>query len=127
MGQEQRLSRAHRFVHAGTHPGEPEWRRTRKALAPLIAAMFFSLPAHAHDCSGGTGGGMDATGNQCNDAAAVATLVSSSAATVSSTPAPKVAERGLGIPQVVADIIDTACHFEAKDRYESAARMKAEA
>lgn len=62
-----------------------------KLLAPLIAAMFFSLPAHAHDCSGGTGGGMDATGNQCNDAAAVATLVSSNAATVSSTPAPKVA------------------------------------
>jgi serine/threonine-protein kinase len=41
------------------------------------------------------------------------------------TPAPKVAERGLGIPEVVANIIDKACHFEAKDRYESAARMKA--
>ena len=62
-----------------------------RLLAPLIAAMFFSLPAHANDCSGGTGGGMDATGNQCNDAAAVATLVSSPAATVSSTPSHKVA------------------------------------
>jgi eukaryotic-like serine/threonine-protein kinase len=41
------------------------------------------------------------------------------------TPAPKVADRGLGIPDVVAAIIDKACHFEAKDRYESAARLKA--
>jgi hypothetical protein len=28
--------------------------------------MFYSIAAHAHDCSGGAGGGMDATGNQCN-------------------------------------------------------------
>jgi len=41
------------------------------------------------------------------------------------TPAPRVADRGLGIPEVVADIIDKACHFEAKDRFESAGRMKA--
>jgi len=62
-----------------------------KLLAPLFAALFFSLPAHAHDCSGGTGGGMDATGNQCNDVAAVATFASSAGAPVSSDAAPKVA------------------------------------
>lgn len=55
-----------------------------KILLPLIAATFFSLSAHAHDCSGGVGGGMDATGNQCNDAAAVATTASSDAAAPSS-------------------------------------------
>ena len=38
-----------------------------KSLIPLIAATLFSLNAHAHDCSGGANGGMDATGNQCND------------------------------------------------------------
>jgi serine/threonine-protein kinase len=41
------------------------------------------------------------------------------------TPAPRVSERGLGIPDVVAGIIDKACQFEAKDRYETAAKMKA--
>jgi hypothetical protein len=48
----------------------------------LIAAMALSFSAHAHDCSGGANGGMDATGNQCNDMASIATLVSSDAATV---------------------------------------------
>jgi hypothetical protein len=55
-----------------------------KILLPLIAAAFFSLSAHAHDCSGGAGGGMDATGNQCNDAAAVATTASFDAVAPSS-------------------------------------------
>jgi len=53
-------------------------------LLTLIAAAFFSLSAHAHDCSGGAGGGMDATGNQCNDAAVVATTASFDAAAPSS-------------------------------------------
>ena len=39
--------------------------KTHTMLA-LVAAATFSLSAHAHDCSGGAGGGMDATGNQCN-------------------------------------------------------------
>ena len=56
-----------------------------KLLAPLFAAMFFSLPAHANDCSGGVGGGMDATGNQCNDVVAVATFASSAAPKVAAT------------------------------------------
>ena len=37
-----------------------------KAMTVLAAAMLYSIAAHAHDCSGGMGGGMDATGNQCN-------------------------------------------------------------
>jgi len=47
-----------------------------KVLLPLIAATLFSLSAHAHDCSGGADGGIDATGNQCNDTVAVATVAS---------------------------------------------------
>jgi hypothetical protein len=60
-----------------------------KPLIPLIAAMFFSLSAHAHDCSGGTNGGMDATGNECNDTATVTTVVSSKSATFPSASLPK--------------------------------------
>jgi hypothetical protein len=37
-----------------------------RLLTTVIAAAIFPLQAHAHDCSGGTEGGMDATGNQCN-------------------------------------------------------------
>jgi hypothetical protein len=32
-----------------------------------VASIALIGTAHAHDCSGGTGGGMDATGNECND------------------------------------------------------------
>jgi hypothetical protein len=52
-----------------------------KFLIPIIAGTFFTLSAQAHDCSGGADGGMDATGNQCNDTAAVATDVSSDRST----------------------------------------------
>jgi len=55
-----------------------------KFLIPIIAGTFFTLSAQAHDCSGGEGGGMDATGNQCNDTATVATDVSSGRSTSSS-------------------------------------------
>ncbi len=60
-----------------------------KFLIPIIAGTFFTLSAQAHDCSGGTDGGMDATGNQCNDAAAFATDVSSSRPTSPSSRSPK--------------------------------------
>lgn len=39
-------------------------------LRPILlfaAATVLAATAHAHDCTGGTDGGMDATGNQCND------------------------------------------------------------
>jgi hypothetical protein len=32
------------------------------------AALLLSAASHAHDCSGGADGGMDATGNQCSPA-----------------------------------------------------------
>ena len=41
-------------------------KRTTAMLAFAIAMMAGT--AIAHECSGGTEGGMDATGNQCNDA-----------------------------------------------------------
>jgi hypothetical protein len=47
-----------------------------KLLIPLIAATLFSLPAYALDCSGGANGGMDVTGNQCNDPVVAATPAS---------------------------------------------------
>lgn len=47
----------------------------------FAAAMTLSLAAQAHDCSGGAAGGMDATGNQCNDGAYVATSTVASPAT----------------------------------------------
>jgi hypothetical protein len=34
-------------------------------------ALLFSAPLHAQMCSGGAGGGIDATGNQCGDFAAI--------------------------------------------------------
>jgi serine/threonine-protein kinase len=42
------------------------------------------------------------------------------------TPAERVSDRGLGLPDVVASIIDKACAFEPKARYESAGKMKAD-
>lgn len=60
-----------------------------KFLIPIIAGAFFTLSAQAHDCSGGADGGMDATGNQCNDAAAAATDVSSGRPTSPSARSPK--------------------------------------
>jgi hypothetical protein len=39
----------------------------------LATIMLFSQSLHAQSCSGGTDGGMDATGNQCNAPGSVAT------------------------------------------------------
>lgn len=50
-----------------------------KFLIPVITGAFFTFAAQAQDCSGGTGGGMDATGNQCNDATVIAKDNSASA------------------------------------------------
>ena len=61
-----------------------------KLLIPFIAATLFSLSAHALDCSGGAGGGMDATGNECNDATTVGMVVSSDGTEFRSARLPKV-------------------------------------
>ena len=57
-----------------------------KFLISTIAGTLFTFSAHAYNCSGGTDGGMDATGNQCNDVAAVATEVSSGRPTSTRSP-----------------------------------------
>jgi hypothetical protein len=40
-------------------------------ISTAAAALLLAATVQAHDCSGGTDGGMDATGNQCNDPASV--------------------------------------------------------
>jgi serine/threonine-protein kinase len=40
------------------------------------------------------------------------------------TPAEKIADRGLGVPEAIATIIDRACAFEPDDRYQSALELK---
>ena len=40
--------------------------RIRLLLSVIATAALTPLATYAHDCSGGTDGGMDATGNQCN-------------------------------------------------------------
>jgi len=58
-------------------------------LISVIAGSLFALSAQAHDCSGGNEGGMDATGNQCNEATAVASDISSGRTTSPAARAPK--------------------------------------
>jgi hypothetical protein len=40
-------------------------------ILTAAAGLLLAAAVQAHDCSGGTEGGMDATGNQCNDPATV--------------------------------------------------------
>ena len=47
-----------------------------------FASAFACAAANAQDCSGGPGGGVDATGNQCGTSGADATLVARPAAAV---------------------------------------------
>ena len=49
----------------------------------MIGAVVFAVAGavHAQDCSGGTDGGMDATGNQCNEPRTVAVGPAAPAAT----------------------------------------------
>ena len=60
-----------------------------KLLIPLVAATFFSISAHAYDCSGGPNGGMDATGNECNGTASVVTVATAADVTFASARVPK--------------------------------------
>jgi hypothetical protein len=48
---------------------QPAWWIAR--LFGLVAVVALAGPGHAQGCSGGNGGGMDATGNQCGDAATI--------------------------------------------------------
>lgn len=51
------------------------------------AALVLAASAHAHDCSGGNDGGMDATGNQCNEPASVVAAAQAPARPVAARPA----------------------------------------
>lgn len=50
------------------------------------AAVLLAATAQAHDCSGGTDGGMDATGNQCNEPASFVAAAPASADDKSGAP-----------------------------------------
>ena len=74
-----------RALRAGTPQGSRANRNggsdmNAKPLISFIAAALFSLSAHALDCSGGANGGMDATGNECNDPTTVGMIASSDGA-----------------------------------------------
>ena len=66
----------------------------------FAAVLAFAIPAQSQKCSGGNGGGTDATGNQCGDPVAVAESgVGHSAASLVSPPK---AEQALPSNRVVA-------------------------
>jgi len=69
-----------------------------------VAAFLLAATAHSHDCSGGADGGMDATGNQCNDPASVVAVI----------PAPAVATPVAQIPRGVtaAGLADGLAAYE---------------
>jgi len=67
-----------------------------KILIALCAAALFPLAAFAHDCSGGTDGGMDATGNQCNTPAVVTSDLPDRATPSSAQPPKAVAKKAAG-------------------------------
>ena len=76
---------APRALRAGTRQGSRANRNgasdmNAKPLISFIAAALFSLSAHALECAGGASGGMDATGNECNDATTVGMIASSDGA-----------------------------------------------
>ena len=53
----------------------------------FAAAMLMAGTVHAHDCSGGAGGGMDATGNDCGVVADVITSTEGAPAAAAHHPA----------------------------------------
>ncbi len=57
-----------------------------KSIA-FAAAMLVAGTVHAHDCSGGAGGGMDATGNDCGVVADVITSTEGAPAAAARQPA----------------------------------------
>jgi hypothetical protein len=87
-----------------------------KVFLPLIAATLFSLSAHAHDCSGGADGGIDATGNQCNDTVAVGKIASSDSASVASVRLQKVDTKSAPCDKCAAKHTDSTRHATARQR-----------
>jgi hypothetical protein len=65
--------------------------------AGIAAAVALAMPLHAQECSGGSAGGTDATGNQCNDpvaALAAPATASTPEAGAVSKPVPTTAPAG---------------------------------
>ncbi len=60
----------------------------QRSILLFAAATLFAATAHAHDCSGGAEGGMDATGNQCNEPVPAAARVAAPAAAKSAARSP---------------------------------------
>ena len=58
-----------------------------KSLIAVCLSWLCPLAVYAHDFSGGADGGMDATGNQCNDVRAAKFAPSDRAETTSTRPA----------------------------------------
>jgi hypothetical protein len=61
----------------------------REAIVPRYGIDLMALPMLGLANERGPNGGMDATGNQCNDTATVTTVVSSESATFPSASLPK--------------------------------------
>ena len=59
----------------------------------IAAALVLATSAHAHDCSGGTDGGMDATGNECNQPAPIVAAAQTPAKPVAARPTKAAARR----------------------------------
>ncbi len=57
------------------------------------AALVFAASAHAHDCSGGKDGGMDATGNECNQPVSIVAAAQTPAKSVAPRPTTAAARR----------------------------------
>jgi hypothetical protein len=68
----------------------------------LYLAALLAGPLHAQVCSGGAGGGIDATGNQCGDAATVGLYANGS-----ETASPHMTGKMSGIQQFAATTADT--------------------
>jgi hypothetical protein len=50
------------------------------------AALVLAASVHAHDCSGGKDGGMDATGNECNQPVPIVAAAQAPAKSVAQRP-----------------------------------------
>ena len=61
-------------LERSNHDHARSWEARMRVVPALWLAAAFAVagPAHAQGCAGGSGGGADATGNECSDSATVA-------------------------------------------------------
>jgi hypothetical protein len=91
-------------------------------ILAFAAAMALSFAAHAHDCSGGAAGGMDATGNQCSDESAYSQT--SVAGAPAASPAAQLGARSASVAtfKPVATNADKASQHASKKNSHRAAK-----